>query len=106
MASVMNLKESKDFCDEVYTRLSDMKDEIIELSERSSAEGSVSDIDGGRFERHLTELADEIDWKLQILSHSCSYDWKGAFGYETDAQVNEMGRSPDSDTFSGGYIGG
>lgn len=102
----MNIKESKGFCDEVYAQLTDMKEKIINLKDRSSAGSPVTDIDGGKFVRHLTELADLIDWKLQILSHSCSYNWMGASDYEGDAQVNEMGRAPDSDKFSGGYVGG
>ena len=106
MASVMNVKESKGFCDEVYTTLADMKEMIIKLKDRSSAGDPLTDIDGGKFVRHLTELADAIEWKLQILSHSCSFDWRGASDYDAVAQVNEMGRAPDSDTFSGGYVGG
>ncbi len=106
MASVLNVKESKEFCDEVYTQLEDIREKIIKLRNRSSAGGLTSDIDGGKFVRQLTELADIIDWKLQILSHSCSYDWRGASGYEGDAQVDEMDRASDSDNFSAGYIGG
>jgi hypothetical protein len=106
MASVMNMKESKSFCDEVYTQLTDMKEKVIELKERSSAGKPESDVDGGKFGRQLAELADVIDWKIQILSHSCSYDWRGASDFEAEAQVNEMGRASDSDTFSGGYVGG
>jgi hypothetical protein len=106
MASVLNIKESQGFCDEVYAHLTEMKKKILKLKDRSIAGKPVSDIDGGKFVRHLTELADAIDWKLQILSHSCSYNWRGASDYEGDAQVNEMGRAPDSDKFSGGYIGG
>ena len=106
MASVMNMKESKIFCDEVYTQLTDMKEKVLKLKDRSVAGSPISDIEGGKFTRQLAEMADAIDWKLQILSHSCSYDWRGASDYEADAQVNEMGRAPDSDTFSGGYVGG
>jgi hypothetical protein len=106
MGSVLNMKESKSFCDEVFTQLTDMRVKILELKERSTAGIPKTDIDGGKFVRHLTELADVIDWKLQILSHSCAFDWKGAAEYEADAQVNGMSRAPDSDTFSGGYVGG
>jgi len=106
MGSVLNVKESKKFCDEVYTELTDIRERIIRLKDRSSAGGPITEIGGGRFVRQLTELADLIDWKLQILSHSCSYDWMGATDYEGDAQVNEMGRAADSDKFSGGYVGG
>ncbi len=106
MASVMNVKESKEFCNEVYTQLEGIREKIIKLRNRSSVGGPTSDIDGGKFARQLTELADILDWKLQILSHSCSYGWKGASDYEGDAQVDEMDRASDSDNFSGGYIGG
>ncbi|HEX9019981.1 MAG TPA: hypothetical protein VF903_01830 [Nitrospirota bacterium] len=106
MASVMNIKESKEFCDAVFTQLTDMKEKVIRLKDRSGAGSLASDIDGGKFGRQLAELADVIDWKLQILSHSCPYEWRGTSGYEAGAQVDEMGRAPDSDTFSGGYVGG
>lgn len=66
----------------------------------------LPDIDGGTFARHLTELADMIGWKLQVLPHSCPYGWRGASEYEGDVQVDGRDKAPDSDTFSGGYIGG
>ncbi len=103
MASVLNVKESKGFCDEVFTQLIDMKKKILELKNRSSAGGMQKDNDGGKFGRHLGELADEIDWRLQILSHSCSHDWAGSVDYE-GAQV-EAEKSKDVD-FSPGYLGG
>lgn len=106
MASVMNVKESKEYCDDVYTQLIGMKKNILDLKSRSSSGSQASDIDGGKFSRQLTELADDIDWKLQILSHSCPYGWQGGADYESEAQVDEMGRAPDSDKFSGGYVGG
>ena len=103
MASVLNVKESKEFCDEVFTQLSSMKKTIIELKERSSTGGMLKDIDGGKFGRHLAELAEEIDWRLQILAHSCSHDWAGSVGYE-GAEV-EAEKSKDVE-FSPGYLGG
>ncbi len=106
MASVMNIKETKEFCDDVFSQLEDVRKKVLALKNRSSEGIAMSDIDGGKFVRHLTELADMIEWKLQILSHSCSYDWKGSSNYEGGVSVNEMGRAPDSDNFSGGYIGG
>ncbi len=106
MASVLNVKESKEFCDDVYTQLTDMKKKIIKLKDRSIAGEPESDTDGGKFGRQLSELADDIEWRLQILSHSCPYGWKGASEYEGDAQVDEFDRAPDSDSFSAGYIGG
>jgi hypothetical protein len=105
MASVLNMKENKGFCDEVFTELSDIKERIIRLRDKSAA-GRISkdkDVDGGVFGRQLAELADQIDWRLQILSHSCSYDWAGSTDYE-GAQV-ETGKVKDTG-FSPGYLGG
>jgi hypothetical protein len=105
MASLMNVKESKGFCDEVYTRLADMKKEILELRDQSVARSPGKDIEGGMFVRHLSELADQIDWKLQILSHSCPVDWKGSADYTETAQVNAVEKPGDIE-FSPGYVGG
>jgi len=105
MSSLMNVKESKGFCDEVYTQLTEMKERIIELKDRSVAKSPGKDIEGGMFGRHLSELADQIDWKLQILSHSCSVDWKGSTDYAETAQVNTIEKSGDIN-FSPGYVGG
>jgi len=105
MASLTNVKESKAFCDEVYTQLAEMKEKIIELKARSAAESPGKDIEGGMFVRHLGELADQIDWKLQILSHSCAVDWKGSADYTETAQVNTIEKPGDTE-FSPGYVGG
>lgn len=101
MASVMNVKESKGFCDEVYTQLTGMKEKIIELKGRSVAKSPGQDIEGGMFGRHLGELADQIDWKLQILSHSCPVDWKGSVDYAEEAQVSTTEKSRDLEFTSG-----
>jgi hypothetical protein len=107
MASLLNLKESKGFCDEVYTQLADMKERIIALKNRSVAKSPGKDIEGGMFVRHLSELADQIDWKLQILSHSCTVDWKGSADYTETAQVNAVEKPKTGDVdFSPGYVGG
>ena len=105
MASLMNVKESKGFCDEVYTTLAGMKEKIIELQGRSVAISPGKDIEGGMFGRHLTELADQIDWKLQILAHSCPVDWKGSADYEDIAEVSAIEKSGDLE-ISPGYVGG
>ncbi len=105
MASVLNVKESKGFCDEVYKELTGMKEKLFKLQKQSAAQSPGQDIDGGLFSRHLCELADQIDWKLQILAHSCPVDWKGATDFEETAQVDIAVKSKDVD-FSPGYVGG
>ncbi len=103
MASVMNVKESKNFCDEVYAELTDMKKKLIGLKNRSMAKSPGQDLDGGMFGRQLDELADQIDWRLQILSHSCSHSWTGSADYE-GAEVDAV--SVKDVNFSPGYLGG
>ncbi|MGE5808899.1 MAG: hypothetical protein ACM32I_07230 [Nitrospirota bacterium] len=105
MASVLNVKESKGFCDEVYAQLADMKEKIMKLKDRSAAARPGKEFEGGMFGRHLGELADQIEWKLQILSHSCSIDWKGSADYAEEAQVNATEKFGDVE-FSPGYVGG
>jgi hypothetical protein len=99
----MNVKESGVFCDEVFTQLSDIKKKIVELEKRSSAGEMLNDIDGGKFGRQLAELAEQIDWRLQILSHSCNHDWAGSVDYEGAEVDAEAAKDVD---FSPGYLGG
>jgi hypothetical protein len=61
-----------------------------------------------KYERHLCELTDQIDWKLQILSHACPFDWKGSS--ESEYEDNSVSVGPTEQTpgfdFAGGYLGG
>lgn len=101
MGSVMDVKG---FCDEVYTELSGMKKRMIELRDNALNQGAKNKIIGA-YERHLSELVEEIEWKIQILSHSCPYDWKGSDDFEHTVQVKEADRTADAE-FSPGYVGG
>ena len=100
--------ETKAFCDDVYSELTAMQLRIGALSgELAMAYGETSE-PYNTYKRHLLELSDMITWKLQILSHSCSYDWKGsvenvATGVSVPDQRPEATKGPD---FSGGYVGG
>lgn len=105
MTTVINAKESKEFCDEAYTELSGIRKKILELRDRSVGKAPERGAEGGLFSRHLTELANEIDWKLQILAHSCPYDWKGSKNYEDIAKISSEEKSKDQE-FSPGYLGG
>ena len=104
MATVMDVKGTKAFCDDVYIELAEMKRKLMDLQNRTRSLKSVDDV-AETFKRHLGEMADEIDWKLQILSHACPYHWAGSDEYESPVQVS-ADRSPDSEEFSGGYLGG
>ncbi len=103
MATVQEKKNN--FCDEVYSELDGMKKKLLamrdDLARTYRSEGETF----GLYERHLCELVEQIDWKLQILSHACSYDWKGSTEYaENIVSVGPAEISPID--FAGGYIGG
>jgi hypothetical protein len=101
---VKNIKVN-DYCDSVNNELASMKARIHELSEEvKRAYGADNEL-ARAHGRHLCELADMIDWKLQLLMKSCPFDWKGG-----DKDIDYVSVGPAEKTtgpdFSGGYIGG
>jgi hypothetical protein len=105
MATVKNIKVNS-FCDTVTRELSEMKEGIYIIREEAKKAYGVGSEEYKRYDVHLCELADMIDWKLQLLMKSCPFDWKGGGkDIESDVQVESLGKFPDID-FSGGYVGG
>ncbi len=103
MATIKNDKMG--ICDDVYTELAGMKERIIELQEKFREASAVQEGLSTLYDRHLRELAEQIEWKLQILSHTCSHDWRGSVDY--DENTVSVGPAETFETdFSGGYIGG
>lgn len=100
MATVKDVKGIKGFCDDVYTELAGMKKRLSDLRDSADKNGGKNDVIV-RYGRHLAELIDEIDWKIQILAHVCPYEWKGSREFENDVRVN-----PTENEFSPGYLGG
>ena len=96
----------KAFCDDVYTELAGMRLKIYTMiDELTLTYGSDSE-PNRTYQRHLSELAEQIEWKLQILSHACPYDWKGSMEkVETGASVQTVDTKTGPE-FSPGYIGG
>jgi len=114
MGSVRDAKEGKHgeefevraFCNDVYTELAGMRMKILMMSSDLVATYGEESRPLNTFKRHLNELADQIEWKLQILSHACPYDWKGsAENIETVVSVKQTDTAEGPD-FSGGYLGG
>jgi len=97
---------TKAFCDDVYTELTGMEMNILAMKDELGLTYGEESEPFKTYQRHLVELADQIEWKLQILSHACPYDWKGS--QEKVESVVSV-RSPEATTgpeFSGGYVGG
>ena len=94
------------YCDNVYQELACIKDQVVamKVTARDSygAESELYRI----HDRHLSELADYIDWKLQLLTKACPFEWKAM-----DRDVEDVVSVSESETlkgpdFSGGYLGG
>ena len=103
MGTVKDIKNN--YCDDVYTGLSAAKNVIVEMRNNLVSTYDTESEMYKKYARHLCELVDQIDWKLQILSHSCPYDWKGSNEYEEGVSVGPTGTAAMPE-FSGGYVGG
>jgi hypothetical protein len=104
MATIKDPKATKGICDRIYVELHEMHERLLNLREmtgNSDSEKAVID----RMASHLDDLIETVDWKIQVLSHSCAYDWQGSAEFEDNVQVNEEVKLPDKD-FSPGYMGG
>jgi hypothetical protein len=105
MAAVKDIK--KGVCDNVFSGLSDVKKRIEALRDDLTRTYKTEDKLSELYERHLCELIDQIDWKLQIMSHACSYDWKGSAEVEYEENTVSVGPTDIStQEFAGGYLGG
>lgn len=97
---------TKAFCDEVYGQLGGMNLKLRALTDELAMTYGEETEPFKTFKRHLLELADQVEWRLEILSHTCPYDWTGSReNVETVVSVKqpEITAGPE---FSGGYIGG
>jgi hypothetical protein len=103
MATVKEI--NKGVCDEVYAELSGMKNRIVAMQDKLARTYNEENDVFKKYQRHLCELTDQIEWKLQILSHACPHDWKGSEEYE-DNSVSVGAAETFPTDFSGGYVGG
>lgn len=95
---------SAELCDDVFTELCEVRGRIQALSGRVERGSRVEGDFAERYERHLTELAAMIEWKLQILSHACGHEWAGSADFEDGVSVGPMGASEPE--LAGGFVGG
>jgi len=107
MATARELKE-KIYFEEVYKVLEGMKMKIYVLREELAKTYGKDSRELLTQDRHLIELAEHIDWKLQVLEKGSAFDWKAAKGNKPEVQTDVSVRPPDitGPDFSGGYIGG
>lgn len=105
MASVKSL-EFGNYCDNVYSELSGMKSRLL---------GFVKEIEGMKGHDkemlkshipHFHDIVRTIDWKLEILTKVCPFEWVGLAGVERTASVLADEELSREQTVSGGYGGG
>lgn len=108
MATAMEMKE-KAYFEDVDRELEGIKKRIYMLREElARTYGKDSPVLIAQ-DRHLVELAEYVDWKLQVLEKGSSFDWKTAIGTGRDIQSDVSVQVPEKTTgpdFSGGYVGG
>ncbi len=105
MATVKDIN-AKIYCDTVYTELSGMKKRIDEMRDDLGRAYSEKTELFEKFDRHLAELAGQIEWKLEILSHACPSDWKGSVEFAENVVSVPQPDAAMGPDFSGGYVGG
>lgn len=105
MASVKNI-EFRNYCDTMYSELSGMKSRLL---------GFVKEIEGMKGPEkevlkshvaHFRDIANTIDWKLEILTRVCPFEWTGYPGVERTASVHADEELSREQRVSGGYGGG
>jgi hypothetical protein len=108
MATAKEIKETVYF-EEVYNVLDGFKMRLYLLREelaRTYGKDSRMFLD---HDRHLLEMAEYIDWKIQVLEKGTSFDWKTAKGNRERIESDVSVLPPETVTgteLSGGYFGG
>jgi hypothetical protein len=108
-ARIMATKDTKinNYCECLYSELSNIKDSLAAFVTQ------IELMDGGdkghlqTHLRHLNELIENVDWKMEIFAKECPVDWS-RFGKEGESSTSvPMSESmKDKDYPSGGYAGG
>ena len=107
MATANELKE-KAYFEDVYRELEGIKMRLYVLREELARTYGIDSPMLLAHDRHLVEMAEYVDWKIQILEKGTSFDWKAAKG-RLDIQSDVSVRAPEGiagQEISGGYLGG
>lgn len=103
MATTRNI-DYRSICEEVYGELDIMKGRLSEMIDH--VEGLGPDLKE-RFRpliRHLGEIINTIEWKMEIFTKVCPFDFSG---YHKEAEsTTSVPLSERLEEFSPGYIGG
>lgn len=108
MATANEIKE-KEYFEDIFKELEGIKMKLYMLREELARTYGKDSPMLVAHDRHLVELAEYVDWKLQILEKGTAFDWKNAAGSRKDIRSEVSVRAPED--FSGpqissGYLGG
>ncbi len=105
MASVKNI-EFQSYCDNVYHDLNEMKSRLLGfVKEIEQMKGPGKEMVASHVP-HFHDIVRIIDWKLEILTKVCPFEWAGDKGIERTASVRVDDELSREQTLSGGYAGG
>jgi hypothetical protein len=95
------------YCDCLYSELSNMKDSLNAFLTQIDLMGGKEKGVLSSHVKHLHELIQTIDWKMEIFSKECPVDWN-KFGKESDSTTSvPLSESlRERDFPSGGFAGG
>ncbi|RJQ49860.1 MAG: hypothetical protein C4538_01285 [Nitrospiraceae bacterium] len=95
------------YCDSLYAELYNIKTRLVEfVTEIENMEGKDKKI-LNTFSRHLNEVIETIDWKLEIFTKVCPVEWgKYVKGVESTVSVPSEPSMKESELSAGGYVGG
>ncbi len=105
MASVKDI-EFRKYCDSMYSELSDMKSRLLVfVRDIEHMEGPGKELLRSHIS-HFQDIIRTIDWKLEILTRVCPFEWAGYSGVENTASVRVDEELSREQVVSGGYGGG
>ncbi len=98
--------EKKTYCDELLGELAYMIQNIKDLREQGALAYGGDSAVFREHDRHLEDLEEYIDWKLQILTTACPFEWNGLG--DTVESIVSVGQAETEEAagVSGGYLGG
>ncbi len=109
MATANELKE-RIYFEDIYKELEGIKMRLYLLREELSRTYGKDSPMLLAHDRHLIEMAEYVDWKLQVLEKGTAFNWKTAPGnHKKDIQSDVSVKPPENvagPEFPGGYLGG
>jgi hypothetical protein len=96
----------RNYCDRVYDELSGMKSRLLDfVKEIEMGTGPDKDMLKTHIP-HFHDIIRTIDWKLEILTKVCPFDWTKYAGEVERTSVESQEGKFEKESMAGGYIGG